>query len=80
MVRKKVPTNLGMYVRNQKWLEVKEDKLKRDRSVKEEKSKQGLTFKPKIKKMVRERVVAKADLNMKQLRAISPVITIPQDT
>lgn len=53
-IRRKVSSNLSMYVRNQKWTEQKNERLKREKSIKKEKAKAELTFKPSIKEMIRE--------------------------
>lgn len=69
-----------MYVKNQRWAESKDDRISQDRAIKEEKSKSDLTFKPTIKKMVREQDIVKENLTAVQLKFLSPDITIPQDS
>lgn len=48
--------------------------------MKEDSSRRGLTFRPAIKHMVSEHSLVKEHLNAEQIRALTPEITIPQDT
>ena len=70
-------TNLKMYTKNQQWQEQKQERLRKQRDVSREKEEANLTFRPKIKNMISEAVLTEQNLQVHEIRSLTPDSTIP---
>ena len=69
-----------MYLKNQLWIEKREQKIKEKQEKIAEKAKEDLTFQPRIKNMISEAAIQREHLNAEQLQLLTAEVTIPQDT